>query len=275
MKSFARVAVIITIVGMLGLSSLTAAPTIQVPSGIDVEPWSALLRKYVDENGLVAYEKWKNEPNDIKALDSFIERNAAAPTQPAQGPEEIAALINAYNALTIRWILRHYPTESIRALDNSFGGARWNIGGRVISLDEIEHKNLRPLYGWRVHATIVCAARSCPPLLREGFSANNLNALTEKAYRAWMGREDLNRFHAEGKRAELSPIFKWFKDDFTGDGEIAKVLARYAPEKYRSFLERRNFKIEYLKYNWGLNDQSERGANYRASLRDRLFGDAK
>jgi hypothetical protein len=183
--------------------------------------------------------------------------------------------MNAYNAFTIRWILQNYPTESIRALDDSFGGARWKIGGRTVSLDEIEHKNLRSLIGWKVHATIVCAARSCPPLQREAFTARNLDALIEQSYRAWLGREDLNRFESEKTRALVSPIFKWFKGDFAGDGAVARVLARYAPDHHRLLLEKGDFKIEYLDYHWGLNDQSGRGAAFRASLADRLFGNAK
>ncbi|MBI4625026.1 MAG: DUF547 domain-containing protein [Verrucomicrobia bacterium] len=130
-------------------SILAAAPTVTVPAGIDPQPWDALLTKYVDERGLVAYEKWKNDPAELAALDAFIAQYAATPARPAQGAEEIAALINAYNAFTIRWILRHYPAESVRALDASFSGARWNVGGRTVSLDDIEHRNLRPVYGWK------------------------------------------------------------------------------------------------------------------------------
>jgi hypothetical protein len=256
-------------------SPLGAAPTINVPAGIDAKPWDALLKKYVNERGMVAYEKWKNDRADMKALDAFLDRYAPAPTQPARSAEEIAALINAYNAFTIRWILQNYPTESIRALDDSFGGARWKMGGRTVSLDEIEHKNLRPLIGWKVHATIVCAARSCPPLQREAFTAENLDARIEQSNRAWLGREDLNRFEPAANRATISPIFKWFKGDFYGDGERPKVLARYAPERYRTFLERGDFKIKYSNYNWGLNDQSGRGTKFHAGLLDRWFGNAK
>ncbi len=126
-----------------------------------------------------------------------------------------------------------------------------------------------------VHATIVCTARSCPPLQRGAFTAENLDALIEQSYRAWLGREDLNRFESAANRATISPIFKWFKGDFSGDGELPKVLPRYAPKQYRAFLERSDFKIEYTDYNWGLNDQSGRGTKFRAGLLDRVFGNAR
>jgi hypothetical protein len=73
----------------------------------------------------------------------------------------------------------------------------------------------------------------------------------------------------------VSPIFKWFRDDFTGEGEISKVLARYAPDRHRALVEKDDFKIGYLEYHWGLNDQSDRGRDFRAGLLDRLFGNAK
>lgn len=265
----------VMILCMAIFSPLTAAPTLQIPSGIDPSPWDALLKKYVDERGSVAYEKWRNDPADMNRLEAFLERYAPEPARPATGSEEVAALINAYNAFTIAWILGNYPTESIRELDDSFGGARWKIGGRRVSLDEIEHRNLRALIDWKAHAVLVCAARSCPPLRREAFTAGNLDRLIDEAYRTWLGREDLNRFEPAAKRAAISPIFKWFSEDFSGDPDLSELLASYAPEPSRSFLKEGAFQIEYLEYHWGLNDQSGRGEDYHAGLFHRLFGNAR
>jgi hypothetical protein len=270
----ARTFIVMAFLAFLSLP-LGAAPTIRVPAGIEAGAWDKLLKKYVNAQGLVAYEQWKANAADMQALDAFLARYAPEPAQSAAGAEEVAALINAYNALTIRWILQNYPTDSIRALDDSFGAARWRIGGRTVSLDEIEHKNPRPLIGWKVHATIVCAARSCPPLQREAFTSANLETLIEQSYRAWLGPEDLNRFDSAASRVSISPIFKWFKGDFIGPGTVAKVLARYAPYRNRASLEKGDFKIEYLEYHWGLNDQSGRGRDFRAGMLDRLFGNAK
>jgi hypothetical protein len=255
---------------LLGPLCGSAAPTLTVAAGIDPAPWDRLLRKYVDERGLVAYAGWKSEAADLKALDDYLGRLAAVPTEPAKGDEEIAALINAYNAFTIRWILSNYPTESIRKLDNSWGQARWVVGGRTVSLDEIEHRNLRPLYGWRVHATIVCAARSCPPLQNTAFTAENLPRLTERAYRTWLARNDLNRYDPVARRLELSPIFKWFKEDFTGSGEPARIMADWGPAGLRPVFAREDLSIGYLDYHWGLNDQAGLGRDYGQSLWDRL-----
>ncbi|MBI2497829.1 MAG: DUF547 domain-containing protein [Opitutae bacterium] len=149
--------------------------------------------------------------------------------------------------------------------------ARWNIGGATVSLDEIEHKNLRPLFGWKVHATIVCAARSCPPLVNEAYTAANLVALTERAYRGWLAREDLNQFDEAAGAVRISPIFKWFKHDFTGDGELITLLLNYGPERSRTLLTGKKFSVDYLDYDWGLNDQGNQGRDYRPGFLKRLF----
>lgn len=263
----------ILLLALLDLSAIRtiAAPTLTVAADIDHAAWDTLLGKYVDARGLVAYAKWKADAADVKALDDYLAHFAAAPGKAAGGDEEIAALINVYNAITIRWILTNYPTESIRALDNSWSKARWTVGGRTVSLDEIEHKNLRPLYGWKVHATIVCAARSCPPLQNTAFTAANLASLTERAYRAWLARSDLNHFDPGSNRAEISSIFKWFNDDFTGTGEIPRLLAQWGPDKFKSFFQKGDFKIDYLDYHWGLNDQAGLGRDYSPGLWSRLL----
>lgn len=262
------------LLGVLALllsNGALAAPTLRVPAEVDAAPWDALLKKHVNDRGLVAYQAWKDSPADLSSLDGYIARFASPVGTAAEGDEEIAALINLYNALTIRWILQNYPTDSIRNLDDSWGKARWRVGGRTVSLDEIEHKNLRPLYGWKVHATIVCAARSCPPLQREAYTAANLATVTTRAYQAWLGRDDLNHFDPGSKSAAVSAIFKWFKDDFKGSGSLNHVLAEYGPKKFGDYLRLGEFSVSYLDYHWGLNDLGGRGTDYKPSLLKRLF----
>lgn len=258
---------------LCGLLAITIAAhgKLHVPAGIDATPWDELLGKYVDERGLVAYAAWKANPQDVQRLDAFVGEFARAEGLPARGAEEIASLINAYNAFTVRWILQNYPTESIRELDESWSKARWNVGGQVVSLDAIEHESLRPLFGWRVHATIVCAARSCPPLQRYAYTAENLARQTDDAFRAWLAREDLNQFDPAAQVARVSPIFKWFKSDFVERGALGRVLEQFGPERYRGFFVSQRYSVEYRAYDWGLNDQGDHGRHYRRGFLGRLF----
>jgi len=259
------------LLGSIALPESIADPTVTVPAGINHSPWDTLLKKYVDDRGLVNYGAWQADEADMQALVDYLAKFAPKPTQDATGPEEIASLINVYNAITVRWILQNYPTESIRELDDSWEENRWTVGGRSISLDELEHQNLRPLYGWRVHATIVCAARSCPPLQPSAFTTDTLAALTEQAYRAWLSRDDLNRYDPQQNEVEISSIFKWFQKDFVADGNVKVLLAEWGPKNEQSFLKTSDYDIDYMDYHWGLNDQGASGRDYQASIWSFLF----
>ena len=243
---------------------------VSVPANVSHEAWDGLVKKYVNERGLVAYAAWKKNKADLDALDAYLKQFAAKPETPASGNDEAASLINLYNATTFRWILANYPTQSIMSLNDSFGAKRHEIGGRKASLNDIEHGSVRPLLGYRAHAVLVCAARSCPPLQRFAYTSSQLNDQLEMAYRAWLGREDLNHFIREKKQAEVSSIFNWFKEDFEKAGGVKAILPKYAPQKYHDFLGSGDYEISYLPYNWGLNDQGAQGKSYS---RLRLYWD--
>lgn len=261
-----KIKTIFWLIIMLAPSLAGMADRIRIPGGIDHTDFDRLLKTYVDDQGLVDYERWKNSPEDLAALDSYLSAYAPKPETEAAGNERWAGLINAYNAFTLQWILKNYPTESIRLLDESWPAKRHRIGGKLHSLDEIEHDNLRPEMGWRVHSAIVCAARSCPPLQTFAFSAEMIDAQTETALRTWLARTDLNTFSPSRKRVEVSQIFNWFEEDFTKDGGVGEILSRYAPRPYRLFLKDGSYKLKFKDYHWGLNDQGDLGKDYKQSL---------
>ena len=244
---------------------------VQVVRDIDHTRYETLLKKFVDDRGLVNYADWKSSPEDLRVLIDYTDSFAA--TGPwAIGDERVASLINAYNALTLRFILELYPTESIRELNDPFGKRRHEVGGRRVSLDDIEHQTLRPLAGYRVHAALVCAARSCPPLRREAFRPESLDTQLNDAMRIWLARDDLNSFVPEERVARISSIFRWFGEDFREAGGLDRVLVRHGPAEAMALFQQRRVDIEYLDYNWGLNDQGGLGTDYKRSLWKKLFG---
>jgi len=167
----------------------------------------------------------------------------------------------------LRWILVNYPTESVQSLKDSFTDKRNEIGGRKVSLNDIEHGTLRPLVGYRAHSVLVCAARSCPPLQRSAYTTDKFEEQDDEAFRAWLAREDLNKFLPDENKVEISSIFKWFKQDFDKAGGVSSILGRYAPESVRDFAASGKYDTKYIPYNWGLNDQGPHGRNYsRANL---------
>lgn len=255
---------------LLGFALFSAMPVlakdpkpqpVNVPAGVDHGTYDRLLKKYVDKQGLVAYAKWKNDSSDRQALDSYLQQFARSDSK-AEGNEKAASLVNAYNAFTIQWILQNYPTESIWQLDNSFTAPRHKVGGKEVSLNDLEKGTLNKQIGYKDHAVLVCAARSCPPLRREAYSADEFDAQVDQAYTRWLARPDLNEFKPADKAVEISSIFKWYEKDFAKVGGVPKILARYAPAKYQQFLKHTNYTVHFKTYNWGLNDQGSHGRHY-------------
>ena len=246
------------------LSSLFAfrGEPVTVPPGVNHDAWDDLLAKYVDDHGLVAYAEWKANRDDLKRLDEYLAEFEETSATSATGDDKAASLINLYNALTVRTILENYPTESIQSLAKPFDAKRLKVGGTDVSLDDIEHGTLRPLIGYRAHAVLVCAARSCPPLQRFAYREDKLDSQIDTAYLAWLGRDDLNRFLTNEKKVEISSIFNWFKEDFDKAGGTKRVLPKHAPENARNFLASGDYEIIYLPYDWGLNDQGTQGKDY-------------
>lgn len=262
--------VLVVIFGLTFVTTTALAQkgeNVDVRSGINHNDYDGLLKKYVNEQGLVNYGAWKQNPADLSALDEYLKQFATKTDTPAQGNEKAVSLVNAYNAFTLRWILANYPTESIWQVKDSFSGKRNEIAGRKVSLDDIEHGALRPSIGYRAHGVLVCAARSCPPLQRFAYTADKFEEQDARAYRAWLGREDLNKFLPNEKRVEISSIFQWFKQDFDQASGVPTILGHYAPSSVREFAASGNYEVKYLPYNWGLNDQGPHGRNYsRAHL---------
>jgi hypothetical protein len=246
---------------------------VDVRAGINHDQFDRLLKKYVNEQGLVNYGEWKKNQPDRSTLDNYLKQFATTIDSPAQGNEKAAAFVNAYNAFMLQWILSNYPTESVWSLKDTFTTKRNEISGRKVSLDDIEHGALRPLIGYRAHAVLVCAARSCPPLQRFAYAAGKFEEQDDQAFRAWLAREDLNKFLPNEKKVEISSVFKWFKSDFDKAGGVRQILGRYAPASVREFAASGKHAVKYLPYDWGLNDQGPHGRNYSKAqlLFDRIF----
>ena len=233
------------------------------PSSIDHGPWDRLLKKYVDDKGLVNYTAWKASKDDMDTLDTYIREFDKSAEKGAEGMEKAASLTNAYNAIAIRTVLGAYPIESIHETKKPFETKAWKIGGATVSLNDIENGTLRPTLKYRAHSVLVCAARSCPPLAREAYSADSFESQDDAAFRRWLGRDDLNQFMPQENKAKISEVFKWFKKDFEKSLSVPKVIEKYGPKPAQQLAASgKKFDISYLSYNWGLNDQGEHGRHY-------------
>lgn len=218
--------------------------------------YSELLSQYVGD-GRVDYGALKKKEAQ---LDTYLEYLAATdPTQMAE-KDRFAFYINAYNAYTIKLILKNFedgqPPASIKDI-GSFFSKPWSIkfvkiGGKTYTLDNIEHDILRPTFkDARVHFAVNCASKSCPPLLSEPYSGAKLDQQLDSSTRAFINNHQENRL--EGATLYVSAIFKWFKEDFQKN-PIAFV-EKYAQGNLKKELaaQKGRIQVKYLDYDWSLN----------------------
>jgi hypothetical protein len=233
--------------------------------------WDALLQKHVrwlpdNKQSRVDYNGFKAERAALKKeLDAM---SAVTPEQFERWPREqqMAFLVNAYNAFTVELILTRWPDlKSIKEL-GSLLQSPWKkkffvLLGDERTLDWIEHEQLRPRYkDPRVHAAVNCASIGCPALRPEAFVAPKLQAQFDDGMMRFMADRTRNR--VAGGKLEVSMIFKWFREDFEqgwlGYNKLEDLFARHAlqlsdqPEEQRKLRERA-LPVGFLDYDWSLN----------------------
>jgi Protein of unknown function, DUF547 len=236
--------------------------------------WDGLLKKHVhwlpdNKQSRVDYAGMAVDRGALKGvLDRF---SALAPAGFAgfSRAQQMAFLINAYNAFTIELVLTEYPhLKSIKDLGGLFSSpwkrTFFKLLGEQRNLDWIEHEQLRVHYDDpRIHTAIVCASIGCPALRPEAYTGDHLDEQLEGSMRRFLGDRTRNR--ASAGKLEVSAIFKWFRGDFEkghqGFHKLEDVFARYAAELSRdpqvqAQLKARKLTPEFLDYDWSLNDAS-------------------
>ncbi|MBD1262637.1 DUF547 domain-containing protein [Maribacter polysiphoniae] len=224
--------------------SLAYTPVISATS-IDHSEWTALLKKYVTDEGQVDY---KGFSRDKSKLDDYLKAlSKQVPTNDWSVQEQLAYYINLYNAHTVDLILRNYPLKSIKDIDGPWTKDFIKIGEKELSLGALEHSILRKMNEPRIHFAINCASASCPTLLNEAFTLEKLEEQLEKVTIAFIN-SDNNSISTH--KLELSRIFKWYKDDFK-NGELIQFINPYTEVK----IDLKAI-FSYKKYDWGLNEKN-------------------
>ncbi|WP_203255903.1 DUF547 domain-containing protein [Hyunsoonleella ulvae] len=209
------------------------------------ETFHTLLKKYVSNNGNVNYKGLKS---DWKALRKYLDQlGKNLPDNNWSKNEKLAYWINAYNAMTIDLILRHYPIKSIKDIKNPWKQRYWQLGEKWYNLDEIEHQILRKMDEPRIHFAIVCASYSCPKLQNEAFTASKLEQQLTSATKEFLNDPERNAISKNS--LELSKIFQWFAKDFKQNGDLIDFLNAYTHIEIS-----KNAKKQFKDYSWDLNE---------------------
>ena len=222
------------------------------------ELFDQVLQKYVNSQGRVDYAGLKNEPGTLQSYLDLLAVNA--PSDKATFQTGLAFWINAYNALTIKGVLDHYPTTSVRKI-KLFGGffsrIKFQVGGRSYTLDNIEHDIIRDEFGDpRIHFALVCASVGCPILEKRAFVPETLEERLDNAAANFINNPEKVRLDRENGVLYLSQIFEWYAEDFEDTHDsVINFISEYLPEGDAAFLEREEVQIQYVEYDWRLNAQ--------------------
>ena len=208
------------------------------------ETWNSLLQQFVSAEGVVDYANFKVSESE---LDEYLELLRSNPIQGNWSRnEKLSYWINAYNAFTIKLILKHYPVNSILNINS---GKAWDLewiqlGAKQYSLNEIENEIIRPQFKEpRIHFAVNCAAKSCPPLANEAFTPDNIEFLLEKQTQAFIQDASFNQIKKSS--VKISKIFEWYGEDFK---DLIGFLNKYSSTQINN-----KAKISYQEYNWDLN----------------------
>ncbi len=228
---------------------------------VDHMAWDLLLNRHV-ASGLVDYEGLRQ---DRATLDRYVASlQAVQPSQLGSREAQLAFWINAYNANIVKGVLDHAPLTSVKEVKGFFDRVRYRVGGRDLTLNEIEGEG-RALGDWRIHFAVVCASSSCPLLRAEAYAADRLDAQLAEQTRQFLDNPQRG-LRIEGGTLWVSKIFDWYTTDFVPAKELG-LLRRLTPEKLlppiEPYLDRhiaqairsKPLSISFLDYDWSLNAQ--------------------
>lgn len=263
---------------VMGVVTLAAKPGISAPKA---ELWDRWTGRDASSNARVENTSWqafldaclKDNPNGLNKVNyggatlaeqvfvddyvALLSRTEVSKLNPA---EQKAFWINFYNALTIQVVLDHMPVKSILDIDISpgfFAQGPWGkklvtVEGEELSLDDMEHRILRPIWkDPRIHYGVNCASVGCPDLVMNPYDPATLDTVLTTNAIAYVNSPRGVRI--EDGKVTVSKIYDWFIEDFGGnEAGILAHLRQYAKGDLKVALDKAT-KISDYEYDWSLN----------------------
>ena len=250
------------------------------------DDYGAVLATFVDTQGLVDYQALKGNHSRLDAFAAALGTLAPAVYSNWSEKDQIAVWINAYNALTLEAIIEHYPIQasllksvifprnSIRQIPGVWTELQFEVLGKKVTLDHIEHQILRTQFREpRIHMALVCAGKGCPPLRNEPYTGDRLDEQFADQTKTFLTAQDKFRIDRSRGRVYLSPIFQWFGGDFvkayggraapkagrsTEEKAVLNFIAAHLEANDHDYLSTASYSVVYLDYDWSLNEQATR-----------------
>jgi len=242
------------------IATLTLATTASAAEP-DYSAWTEILSTHYNPAKGMDYERLRRE--DYPKLTKLVDTLSSVDVGSLTRDEQLAYWMNLYNVSTITLIVDNYPVDSIRDLSKSlinkyqvFDREVVPSGGRMVSLNEIEHEKIREGFSDpRIHFAINCAARSCPPMRQEAFVGARVDAQLEEQARSFINHNV--RVELEGDKAtlEVTKIMDWFEEDFEKAGGVAAFVKKYLTgDDAVKLSTAKRIRVDHFDYDWTLND---------------------
>jgi len=244
----------------MGLVLAIASAQIVFAATFDHSAFDRILKKYVNDSGLVDYNGIAKD----KTFKAYMKSLESAKPEAMSHDGQLAFWINAYNAVTIAKVIRWKPRKSVRETlipgvwiaTKFFTSREDTVAGKLISQDDIENEILRKqLKEPRIHFAIICASLGCPPLPRFAYTETNVQMKLEEETRNYLNSKRGTRIDAAENTLYISKIFDWFAGDFESkSGSVLAFIKPYLNQRTLQFLEK-DPQIAYIHYDWALNAQ--------------------
>ena len=235
----------------------------QAPSNgavVDHSSWQQFLEQYVvvypDGVNRLAYKSVT--PADRQLLNDYIGMLSTIDPRAYRKAEQLPYWINLYNAATVRVVLGRPMKGSILRMGRGyFSSGPWDdevvtVAGQPMTLNDIEHRVLRPIFrDYRIHYAVNCASFSCPNLVRQAYTRANAEQLLADNEIRYINHDRGMHIDSRG-RLVLSRLYEWYAEDFAAD---TPGLLAYLSSRHTSFgLELKNYtdRVKYS-YDWSLN----------------------
>ena len=262
------------------LKPTTKPVPVEDASGVDPLVWDYLLKSYVT-NGLVDYNGMKK---DYLFKEFVRELGSAFPDALKTSDAKLALMCNAYNAFVIDGVISHKINDTVDGFTvdgvGFFDIKEHIFAGETISLNDLEHKMIRPVFkDPRVHVALVCGAKSCPGIRGEAYTAERLQQQLDDQSKQFANNEKYVACKPDKKELYLSSILKWYGDDwdekYPDGGYLQWIKGLVDDEKLAADVQKAidgDVKVKFFDYDWTLNTQAEIGAHAEKKKKSGGFG---
>lgn len=243
------------------LDTRWAASVESNPEVFDHSDWQTILDDYLvsdTDSGVNLFDYSGLIDDGREPLDQYIDAMTSIDPLSYNRAEQKAYWINLYNAVTVAVILNNYPLVSITDIGGKVGSfGPWDndaveLNGISLSLNDIEHRIIRPLYNdYRIHFAVNCASIGCPNLATQAFTSDNMEQLLDSAAAEYVGHP--RGVAVNGSQLQLSSLFDWYAIDFgSNQKQLLQTLSKHADPETKNALLEFSGDPDYF-YDWSLN----------------------